>query len=72
MRLEVNQQRAVAALLAPQGNVVNAKYARPSLALGVDERMQDPQERVWTDGNTGLARESGTAFATRLQGERGE
>jgi YD repeat-containing protein len=72
VRLEVNQQRAVAALFASQGHVVDTQHAWTALNIGVDERMQNPQKCVRTDRDTHFAREASAAFAAALQSEGGE
>jgi len=47
MCLEINQQRALASLVAPDSHIVNAKDARAALMLFiVGQRMQDAQQRV--------------------------
>jgi hypothetical protein len=43
VRLEVDQQRSVPALLAPKRNVVHAQDAWAALVGAVAHRMQNPQ-----------------------------
>jgi hypothetical protein len=70
VRLEIDEQRAVAALLSTQGHVVNAQYPRTALLVGIRERMQEPQEYVWTDGHARLSCQSSAALAAGLHRER--
>src|SRR5438270_6845543 len=69
VRLKIHQQRAVAALLTAQGNIVNTQHARATLKMVILERMQDPQERIRADGHTDLPREASATFAASLQGK---
>lgn len=70
MGLEIDEQGAVAALLAPQRIVVDSQGARTALSIGIRERMQDPQEPVWADRHARFTRKASAAFATSLQRER--
>jgi hypothetical protein len=71
VRLEIEEQRAVAALLPSQGDVVNTEYPWPMPIVGIRERMQEPQEYVWTDGHARTFRVSpAAALAAGLHRER--
>jgi hypothetical protein len=70
VRLEIDEQRAVAALLPAQGHVVHTQYPRTTLVVGIGERMQDPQERVRANGHASLSCPSSATLAARLQRER--
>ncbi len=67
MRLEIDEQRAIATLLPPQRHVVHAQYTRTALSIGIRERVQYPQEGVGAGRHTGLARETSATFACGLQ-----
>jgi hypothetical protein len=54
VRLEIEEQRAIAALFASQSDVVDTQHAWTTLNIGVDERMQNPQKCVRTDRDTRL------------------
>src|SRR5215210_2594271 len=69
VRLKIHQQRAVAALLAAQGNIVNTQHARAALKMVILKRMQDPQERIRADGHTDLPRKASATFTASLQGK---
>jgi hypothetical protein len=69
VRLEIDQQRAITALLPAQGNVVNTQYPRTTLLVAIRERMKEPQERVWTDWHASLARQPSATLAAGLQRE---
>jgi hypothetical protein len=68
--LEVDQQCAVAALLPSQRDVVNTQYPRPTLIVGIRDRMQEPQECVRADWQTHFARQARATFAAGLQRKR--
>ena len=61
VRLKIHQQRAIAALLAAQGDIVNTEDTWATLEMVILERMRDPQERVRADRQTGLERQTDTA-----------
>jgi hypothetical protein len=66
---EIEEQRAIAALLAAQSYAVDTQHARATLKLVILKRMQDAQERVRADGHTDLVREASATFAASLQGK---
>ena len=72
VRLKIHRQRAVAALLTTQGNIVNTQHARATLETVILERMQDPQERIRADRHSDLPREASATFAASLQGKARE
>jgi hypothetical protein len=72
MRLQVDEQGAVATWLAAQCDVIDTEHSRCVSLVGTAECMQKTKERVRADRHTRLAREPGAAFTTRLHGEGGE
>ena len=67
VRLKIEEQRAIAALLSTQRHVVNAQHARAARTIAIRERMQDPQERIRADRLTDLAREASATLSASLQ-----
>ena len=67
VRFEVEEQGAIAPLLAAQSHVVDTQHSRAALPMVILEGMQDAQERIRADGHTDLAREPSATFAAGLQ-----
>jgi hypothetical protein len=66
VRLEIDQQRAIAAWLPTYGHLIDAQDAGAAAIIRIRERMQNPQERIRADRHADLAREASATFAAGL------
>jgi hypothetical protein len=67
--LKIHKQRAVAALLTAQGNIVNTQHARATIEIVILVRMQDPQERIRADRHSDLPREASAHLRRQPAGQ---
>ena len=68
--LQIEQQRAVAALLLSQRDIIDTQNSRTTLFTSVGKRMEQAEQRIGTDGYAGFARQASAALATSLERER--
>jgi hypothetical protein len=66
MRLQVEQQGAIAALLPTQRHIVDAQHAEPTLMVVIGQCVQDAKQRVRADRHASGARQASATFAAGL------
>ena len=72
MRFQIEQQRAIAALLLSQRDVIDAQNSRTTLFTFVDQGMQEVEQRIRADRYAGLTRQASAALAASLECEGGQ
>jgi hypothetical protein len=70
MRFQIEEQRAVAALLSVKGHIIDAQDPRAARVLSVGQDVQEPQKRVRAYRCASLARQPSTTLAANLKCER--
>jgi hypothetical protein len=72
VRLQIEQQRAIATLLRSQREVIDTQNSRTALFTLVGQGVQQAKQRIRADGYANFARQTRATLATGLQRERGQ